>query len=183
MTTTTWVPGTNKELDQLFDKLREKHHSDTSHRLWKNYSKEAFDDVALLSIHFDNAGNPEVCSSATNRSCWPSTAYRIHNRVWKCSNKKTYLNKVSESMGFIAQQQSAWLTENTDCDLFFISRQTTNWEAWMIKHFNGDFGFNFNTDKYLYLTCPNKCDDTCWQKIIYSGNTGILDTWKRRLNN
>jgi hypothetical protein len=86
-------------------------------------------------------------------------------------------------MGFIAQQQSAWLTENTNCDLFFISRQTTNWEAWMIKHFNGDFGFDFDTDKYLYLTCPNECDDTCWQKIIYSGNTGTLGKWKRRLNN
>jgi transposase len=86
-------------------------------------------------------------------------------------------------MGLIAQSQAAWLKANTNCELFFISRQTTNWEEWMIKHFNKDFAFDFNTDKYLYLTCSNEYDDTCWQKIIYSGNTEILKKWKRRSSN
>jgi hypothetical protein len=179
----TWVPGSNAEYDNLFHVLREKHYQDQTHRLWKNYAKEAFDNVVVLSIYFNDNDIPEVCSSATNRSCWPINAYRIHNRVWKCNNKKPFLRKVSDSMGLIAQSQAAWLKEHTGCELFFISRQTTNWEEWMIEHFNKDFGFNFETDKYYYLTCPNKYDDTCWQKIIYSGNTELLDTWDRRLNN
>lgn len=179
----TWEPGTNPTYDALFEQLRTEHYADTSHRLWKNYAKEAFHDVAVLSIYFNDDDIPEVCSSATSRSCWPASAYRIHNRVWKCNNKKTFLRKVSDSMGLIAQSQANWLMNHTDCKLFFISRQTTNWEEWMIEHFNKDFGFNFKTDKYFYLTCPNECDDTCWQKIIYCGNEKLLDTWNRRLNN
>ena len=179
----TWVPGTKPLLDLLFDELREIHYRDRTHRLWQNYSRETFKEVTILSIYFNNDNIPEVCSSATNRACWPETAYRIHNRVWKCNNKKTFLRKVSDSMGLIAQSQSDWLKTNTDCEIFFISRQTTNWENWMIEHFNKDFGFDFSTDKYLYLTCPNECDDTCWQKIIYSGNPEILKAWKRRLSN
>lgn len=183
MRTITWAPGTNSTYDALFEQLRAEHYADTSHRLWRNYSKEEFDNVAVLSIYFNDDNIPEVCSSATTRSCWPSTVYRIHNRVWKCNNRKTFLQKVSDSMGLIAQSQSAWLKEHTTCELFFISRQTTNWEQWMIGNFNKNFGFDFETDKYFYLTCPNECDDTCWQKIIYSGNTTLLDSWKRRLNN
>jgi hypothetical protein len=185
MRTVTWVPGSNMEMDELFDDLREQQYNDRSHRLWKNYSKKEFNFInpVALTIHFDENNIPEVCSSISGRDCWPNNAYRIHNRVWKCNNKKSFLRKVSPSMGLIAQSQTDWLKENTNCELFFISRQTTNWEDWMIEHFNKDFGFKFETDKYFYLTCPNECDDTCWQKIIYSGNTELLDTWKRRLNN
>jgi len=182
MKVVTWAPGTEPKYDHIFEELRQVHYSDQTHRLWKNYAKEAFNEVAVLSIYFDDNDIPEVCSSATTRACWPATAYRIHNRVWKCNNKKTFLRKVSNSMGMIAQSQTAWLKTNTNCDLFFISRQTTNWEEWMIEHFNKDFGFDFATDKYLYLTCSNECDETCWQKIIYSGNPRILQAWKRRLN-
>ena len=79
MKTITWAPGTDPAHDELFESLRAKHHADTSHRLWKNYAKEAFKDVAALTIYFDKDGVPEVCSSTTQRTCWPQGAYRIHN--------------------------------------------------------------------------------------------------------
>jgi hypothetical protein len=180
MSVVTWVPGSNPTYDKLFHTLREEHYQDQTHRLWGNYARYAFNNVAVLSIYFNDDNIPEICSSATSQWGWPDTAYRIHNRVWKCNNKQTFLRKVSDGMGLIAQSQSAWLKENTNCKLFFISRQTTNWEEWMIKHFNKDFGFNFKTDKYFYLTCPKESDDTCWQKIIYEGDTEVLNTWKRR---
>jgi hypothetical protein len=63
--------------------------------------------------------------------------------------------------------------------LYFISRQTNNWDNWMIAHFK-EYGINFKTDNYLYLTCPDECDDNCWQRIIYSGNETLLEQWKRR---
>jgi hypothetical protein len=40
MTTITWTPGTNLELDTLYDRLRENQFNNTEHRLHKNYSKE-----------------------------------------------------------------------------------------------------------------------------------------------
>jgi hypothetical protein len=179
MKVVTWAPGTNTEYDQLFESLREIHHADTSHRLWKNYAKEAFDDVAALTIYFDDEGIPEVCSSTTQRSCWPVGAYRIHNRVWKANNKKTFLRRVSPSMGHSAASQIEWLNNNTDCQLYFISRQTDNWNDWMIEHFK-EYSIEFKTDNYMYLTCPNECDATCWQRIIYSGDASLLEQWKRR---
>jgi hypothetical protein len=82
-------------------------------------------------------------------------------------------------MGLTAKSQIEWLKENTDCKLYFISRQTDNWNDWMIEHFK-EYGIEFKTDNYMYLTCPNECDDTCWQRIIYSGDTGLLEQWKRK---
>ena len=179
MRTVTWVPGSDPEYDSIFEELREQHYNDHSHRLWKNYAREAFNKVSILSIYFDDNGDPEVCSSALQRDCWPKDAYRIHNRVWKCNNKKQFLRKVSPSMGHIANSQIKWLTENTSCQLYFISRQTNNWDDWMITHFK-EYGIDFKTDNYMYLTCPNECDETCWQRIIYSGNDSLLEQWKRR---
>jgi hypothetical protein len=175
----TWVPGSNREYDELFEELRAKHYADTSHRLWRNYNKEIFTEVAALTIYFDDDNNPEVCSSTTQRDCWPNDVYRIHNRVWKCNNKKQFLHKVSPSMGHSASSQIEWLENNTNCQLYFISRQTDNWNDWMIQHFK-EYKINFSTDNYMYLTCPNECDDTCWQRIIYSGNESLLEQWKRK---
>jgi len=181
MRTITWKPGTDPEHDKLFDDLREQHYNDHSHRLWQNYSKEEFNFICpvALTIHFDDNEIPEVCSSISERSCWPNGAYRIHNRVWKCNNRKQFLRKVSPSMGLSAKSQILWLKKNTDAKLYFISRQTNNWDNWMIAHFK-EYGINFKTDNYLYLTCPDECDDNCWQRIIYSGNETLLEQWKRR---
>ena len=182
MRTITWVPGTDAEHDELFDQLREQHYNDHSHRLWKNYSREEFNYInpVALTIYFDDNGIPEVCSGISKRDCWPQGVYRIHNRVWKCNNKTQFLRRVSPSMGYSARSQIEWLEQNTDCQLYFISRQTDNkWNGWMIEHFK-EYNINFKTDKYLYLTCPNECDNTCWQHIIYSGNESLLEQWKRQ---
>jgi hypothetical protein len=179
METYTWVPGSNYELDSLFEELREQRYNDHSHRYWKNYGKDSFQYAIALTIYFDDDGIPEVCSSISERDCWPTGAYRIHNRVWKCNNKKQFLRKVSPSMGHSANSQIEWLKNNTDYRLYFISRQTDNWNDWMIEHFK-EYGIHFKTDNYMYLTCPNECDNTCWQRIIYNGDENLLDLWKRR---
>lgn len=180
MRTLTWAPGTNPEYDQLFEILRAEHYADTSHRLWKNYAKEAFKDVAALTIYFDDNGIPEMCSSILARDCWPNGAYRILNRLWKHSNKIVYPRVMSKSFGLSAESQINWLKQHTDYELYFISRETSNWEQWVIRNFNDVYNISFQTDNYKYLTCPNEYDDSCWQKIIYIGNTALLEQWQRK---
>lgn len=176
----TWSPGENIELDQLFDSLREQQYQNREHRLWKNYSKDSFEFAVALTICFNDNGDPEMCSSIASRDCWPDGAYRILNRLWKHSNKISYPRVMSESFGQTTQSQIEWLQANRDYQLYFISRQTDNWEEWCIKNFQKQFNLTFETDNYKYLTCPNECDDTCWQKIIYNGNKQLLSQWKRK---
>ena len=180
MRTITWAPGTDLEMDQLFDQLREQQYSDRSHRLWKNYSKDSFDFAVALTICFNDNDEPEMCSSIASRDCWPVNAYRILNRLWKHSNKIKFPRVMSPSFAESAKSQIAWLAQHTNCELYFISRQTDNWEEWVIKNFQEVYGVSFKTDNYKYLTCPNECDDTCWQKIIYNGNEQLLAQWKQK---
>ena len=180
MQTITWAPGTNSKMDQLFDQLREQQYNDRSHRLWKNYSKDSFDFAVALTICFNDNGEPEMCSSIASRDCWPAGAYRILNRLWKHSNKIKFPRIMSPSFADSAKSQIAWLENNTNCKLYFISRQTDNWEEWVINNFQEVYGVSFKTDNYKYLTCPNECDDTCWQKIIYNGNEQLLSQWKQK---
>lgn len=181
MKTYTWIPGTDPKLDSLFDSLREQQYQDKSHRLWKNYSADSFDTAVALTICFNNQGEPEMCSSIASRDCWPTNAFRILNRLWKHSNKINFPRVMSPSFAETAKSQISWLEENADCGLYFISRQTDNWEDWVIKNFSKVYGFQFNKDPYKYLTCPNECDDTCWQRIIYNGDSTVLEQWKRKL--
>lgn len=180
METTTWIPGSNLELDKLFDQLREIHYQDHSHRLWKNYGPESMSFAVALTICFDNLGNPELCSSIGSRDAWPKRAYRIMNRCWKANNKIGFPRKMSPSFGLSAISQIKWLEENTDCELHFISRQTPNWEKFVIDEFKSQYNIVWKTDGYKYLTCPNEADDSCWQTIVYNGNQDILTQWKHR---
>lgn len=175
----TWIPNSNKEYDTLFDTLRENQYQDTSHRYWKNYSRESFLDTLVHSIYFNNEGNPEVCSSVSHRSCWPKNVFRILNRTWKVTNRETMIRKMAPSSGYTAISQIEWIKQNTDYELVFVSRQTNNWENFAIRNLQENFNLSFETDNYKYLTCPNECDNTCWQKIIYNGNTDVLQQWKR----
>ena len=180
MRTITWAPGTDLKMDQLFDQLREQQYNDRSHRLWKNYSKDSFDFAVALTIYFNDNNEPEMCSSIASRDCWPVNAYRILNRLWKHSNKIKFPRVMSPSFAESAKSQIEWLAHNTNCELYFISRQTDNWEEWVIKNFQEVYRVSFKTDNYKYLTCPNECDDTCWQKIIYNGNEQLLAQWKQK---
>ena len=180
MKTLTWKPGTNPEMDSLFENLREQRFNDRSHRLWENYSKDGFKYAVALTICFDDFDIPELCSSISYRDCWPKNAYRISSRLWKHSNKIAYPKRMSASFGETAKSQIEWLSENTDWELCFISRQSGNWEQFAIENFQRLIQTEFKTDNYRYLTCPNECDDSCWQKIIYHGNEDILKLWNRR---
>lgn len=183
MKTVTWVPGTNKEMDDLFDDLREMQHQDRSHRLWKNYSKKEFyiNPSEAYTIFFDENNEPELCSSILYRSCWPADYYRILNRAWKPkNNRKVFLRRISDCMGETAKNQIKWLEENRNPKLIFISRQTDNWNDWVTKNFKEQFGLDFKNAENKYLTCPNECDENCWQKIIYLGDANLLEIWKHK---
>jgi len=178
----TWVPGSNPELDFIFDKLREDQFQDNSHRLHKNYSRGAFEHAGIVAntICFNNNNEPEMCSTISSRDCWPTNAYRILNRTWKTSNKKQIMPEISQAMGFTTVNQIKWLNTNTTHQLYFISRQTDNWMTWVVNNFAKQFNLEFKIAKNKYLTCPNECDDTCWQHIIYNGNHDILKIWKSK---
>jgi hypothetical protein len=182
MHTVTWKTGTDTKLDNLFTSLRKERYLDTSHRLYKNYGDENFLSTTpiALTICFDDNNIPEVCSSIAIRNCWPNNVYRIHNRMWKASNRKPYVRRLSDSVGYATLSQIDWLKSNTNCELCFISRQTETWENWLMSNLNEHFGCNFKSDNHKYLTCPNECDQTCWQKIIYMGDERILEKWQRR---
>jgi uncharacterized membrane protein len=181
MRTITWRPSSNKELDVLFENCRLEQYNDKSHRLWQNYGPDSFKYAVALTICFDDTGNVEMCSSIASRDCWPMGAYRILNRLWKHSNKIAFPRKMSPSFALSAKSQKEWLEENTDYKLLFISRQTDSWQQFGIDNFQHYYNMTFETDNYKYLTCPNQCDNTCWQHIIYQGNGDLLSQWKRRL--
>lgn len=179
MKTITWIPGTDADLDNEFDKLRKEQYENKNHRLWKNYSKDSFADAVALTICWDSVGKPEMCASIASRKCWPNTAYRILNRLWKHSNKIYYPRIMSPSFAAVAKSQIEWLEKNVDCKLYFISRQTENWENWVVKNFDVIYGIKFKKDQHKYLTCSCETDNTCWQNIIYNGDESILSQWKR----
>lgn len=182
MRTITWAPGSNPEMDQLFDQLRQRQHQDQTHRLWKNYAPENFSFAVALTIHFGDDNEPEMCSSIALRDCWPQETYRILNRLWKVHDhrKSGAPSTMSPSFGFSARSQVEWLNTHTKHRLYFISRETDNWERWVARQFKKTYELEFATTDYRYLTCPNECDETCWQNIIYNGDPGILEQWKRR---
>lgn len=178
MKTITWVPGTNSDLDNLFEVLREKQYEDKSHRLWSNYHLDFLKYCVALTICFEK-DIPVVCSSISYRDCWPKNFYRILNRTWKPNQKIIFSRRLSKSIAESAKSQIEWLGKNTNYEITFISRQTLNWDEWLASNLNY-YGLDFKTDKYFYLTCPNETDTTCWQKIIYQGNPTLLTKWIRR---
>lgn len=180
MQTITWTPDTDTELDLLFDTLRIQQYNNQSHRLWKNYGSDAFNSVTALSICFNNENQPEICSSIISRPCWPDGVYRIMNRTWKQTNKQTMMKSISPAMADTTANQIQWLKDNTDYQMYFISRETDSWVDWTIDKFKSQYNLEFETTPHKYLTCPNECDDSCWQKIIFNGNTDILTSWKKR---
>lgn len=182
MKTYTWAPGTDSYLDDIFNQTREEHYQSIEHRLRENYSKHSFDyaDIVAYTIAFNDNDVPEICSTIANRPCWPGPAYRILNRLWKHTNKVKHSTFISEAMVSNVISQVQWLEENTDCELYFISRQTDNWMKWVSTKFSEQYDINFTIAEDKYLTCPNECDDSCWQRIIYIGDKEILSEWKSK---
>lgn len=174
----TWNKGNNPDLDDLFDQLRQKRYEDKSHRLWANYDKKFLDHVEALTICFED-DIPIICSSISYRSCWPNDVYRILNRTWKSGKQRKYSKTVGPRILNIVASQTQWLNNNRKPSLTFISRQTVKWTTFVAVGLR-EFGMDYKTDEYFYLTCPNECDQTCWQKIVYTGDESKLQEWKRK---
>jgi hypothetical protein len=100
--------------------------------------------------------------------------------MWKHSNKVSHSKRISEAMVASVVSQINWLKENTSCDLYFISRQTDNWMGWVAGKFKSQYNLDFKIAPNKYLTCPNECDETCWQRVIYTGDEQLLDNWKSK---
>jgi hypothetical protein len=180
MTVKIWVPGSEPEFDELFDKLRAKQFEHQEDHLWYNYSESAFLECDALCIAFDDQGNPEFCSSILKRSCWPDNTYRVLNRLWKTIPRIQSIRK-GASPGFLnsISAQSQWLKENRTADLIFISRKNNNWQTILLDSLDR-YNMPFKTDKYKYLTCSNVNDEDCWQHIIYCGDESKLPQWERK---
>ena len=179
MYTKIWRPGTEPELDSLFNSLREQMFN-SDHKLAENYNKEHFETCAAINITFDDNDQPFLCSSVLTRPCWPSTAYRIVNRMWKPDPIIGPLNEFSPGTDSMINTQIAWIKENTDCNFIFSSREGNVWMKWARDNLDRQFNLDFKISEHKYLTCPNCDDDRCWQYIIYQGNEEILKQWQRK---
>ena len=181
--TETWKPRTRPKLDKLFDELRQEQYSDTSHPLYANYTKDAFLECAALTITFDN-DTPICCSGILQRKCWPEHTYRILNRFWKTQkerfvalNTHNKMLRISDSI----KHQLEYAEKNLGAKLVFISRHQDNWQEFMLDVIKNNTGYQWSFDsKNLYQTCNDPTDDTCWQRLIYYGDSSLLDHWNKK---
>jgi hypothetical protein len=175
----TWVPGTNQELDSLFEILRQDIYNKQEYTLWANYNFDHFKQCTALTISFD--GNvPLFCSSILERNSWPKGVYRILNRYWRVGNDVTILKTFSTGSGAMIQSQLDWCKSQNNFHLAFISRQYNHWQKFMIREFSKKFNIEFQSDNYNYRTCETPNDISCWQKIIYQGDSSILESWDHK---
>lgn len=181
MRTVTWRPGSDQELDQLFDFYRQQQYNDLDHRLRENYTKDFYKFSIAFTIAFNDKDEPEICSSIAKRDCWPNGAYRILNRLWKTKNHRIIHSKfISQAMAENTISQIEWLKENTNYSLYFISRESPHWMKWTADRFLSQYGLEFNLGINKYLTCPNEMDKSCWQYILYNGDISIFEKWKQQ---
>jgi hypothetical protein len=177
MYTKIWKPGTDQELDNLFEDLRKKQYEGND-PLWYNYDQSSFYDCTALCITF-NDEVPEVCSSITTKPFWPTNTYRILNRLWKSAPRLKMLKKMSPNVGQMVLDQISWLENNLDPKLVFISRQPPGWQKFTINTLQKDFNIEFKTNDYKYQTCTAD-DESCWQSIIYRGDESLLEQWNKK---
>jgi hypothetical protein len=175
-----WKPGTNRRLDQEFNVLRRMIFNDTRYPLWANYTEDAFKECVALSIMYNKNGYPHFCSSILSRPCWPDTAYRILNRMWKVVPQTNILLSLSDEGGILVNEQIRWLKENTDCTLKFVSRETKYWRKFSQREWHQRYGLEFKTTEHKYLTCDNTGDNSCWQYILYQGDDSVLENWRKQ---
>jgi len=177
-----WIPGTDAELDKLFEQLRIQQHSDITHPLYKNYSAQDFKSCAALSITFDN-NDPIVASSILARTCWPKNTYRILNRFWKVhEHRLTALDRSTKATALseTAKAHVAYAENTLEADLVFMSRQYDHWQNLAVHYLKEKTGIEFKYDNYRYLVCDNSQDQTCWQRIAYKGDEQLLTQWQKQ---
>jgi hypothetical protein len=181
--TRVWYPGQDTELDNLFEVLRTRQFEDSTHPLHLNYSKDSFQDCSALSITFDN-DKPICCGSILRKPFWPKDTYRILNRFWKVADERFELlnnsNKMLRISDFV-KTQLEYSRDFLNSKLIFISRQEENWQHFFIDTIKNNTGYVWQADvKHYYQTCLTPNDDSCWQKIIFYGDSSLLESWDRQ---
>lgn len=176
---TTWT--SDKVLDSIYEDLRNKHFSNKSHRLYKNYGPEHVAELSAKSIYWGNDGEPKIVCSILSRPCWPDNTYRILNRLWKPNLNTGDTFSIDQGFALLIKDQYQWCL-NQNADAVFMSRQTDGrWQQWAAKFLEEMTGLQFQLPSEKFLTCGNELDDSCWQRIIFIGNNTVLNNWKHRL--
>lgn len=173
----TWVK--DKSLDDLYESLRAEH-VNTNHRLNKNYSRDHVQEVSAKSIYWGADGNPKIVASILTRPCWPGNVYRILNRLWKTEMNTGSVFEIDPGFGKLIESQTDWCLENGAHGVFMSRQNNTSWQAWAQPIFIKQTGIEFISPSNRFLTCDNELDNTCWQQILYYGDTDLLNTWKKR---
>lgn len=181
--TEIWKPRTRPKLDQLFEELRQEQYSDSSHSLHSNYTKEAFQECSALTITFDKEV-PICCSGILQRNCWPENTFRILNRLWKPKKERHVLLNMHSRMLRLTdsiKHQIEYAEKKLGSKLVFISRHQDYWQQFMLDVIKNNTGYQWNLDlENSYQTCEEAKDESCWQKIIYYGDSSLLDNWNKK---
>jgi hypothetical protein len=175
---TTWTH--DPILDSIYENLRSKHYANTSHRLYNNYGPEHVSELSAKSIYWGLDGQPKIVCSILARSCWPANTYRILNRLWKPEINSDDAFSIDKGFALLIQDQFDWCTLK-DARAVFMSRQTPGrWQEWAAGILSNMTGISFHLPTEQFLTCSNEDDDSCWQRIIFTGDVDLLNNWKNR---
>lgn len=175
---TTWT--VDPALDAVYEDLRSKHYANTSHRLHSNYGPEHVAELSAKSIYWGIDGQPKIVCSVLSRPCWPDNTFRILNRLWKPKLNSGDAFSIDNGFALLVQDQLAWCTSH-GARAVFMSRQTPGrWQEWASSALSNMTGISFHLPDQKFLTCSNEHDESCWQRIIFVGDTSLLNNWKNR---
>jgi hypothetical protein len=174
---TTWV--SDSYLDEVYETLRKQHCAKPEFRLNKNYGQEHVKEVSAKTIYWNDSGEPEIVCSILIRPCWPANTYRILNRLWKVVPLTDPTFAISSGFSKIIQNQISWCTSNNAVGVFMSRQGPGNWQKWANEILSKQTNINFYLPDNKFLTCDNTQDDSCWQKIIFHGDTTVLNTWSK----
>jgi len=175
---TTWT--SDPELDSIYEDLRSKHYANTSHRLHSNYGPGHVAELSAKSIYWGVDGTPKIVCSILSRPCWPNNTYRILNRLWKPAINTGDVFSIDKGFALLVQDQINWCKAHGSTAVF-MSRQTPGrWQEWASTTLSEMTGIAFHLPDKKFLTCDNEEDDSCWQRIIFSGDVSLLNNWKHK---
>ena len=173
---------TDAELDSVYEMLRQEHEK-KDHRFASNYHVAHVKELTAKSIYWDESGEPMIVSSILQRPCWPKDVYRIINRAWKPFMNIESPFTIHRGWFIMTREQANWCFERKAKGVF-ISRQslTAAIQQWGLKRGKHLLGYNFEMPSDKYLTCVNEDNPACWQRIVYCGDSDLLQQWKRKSN-
>jgi len=174
----TWT--TDSVLDQIYNDLRKKHYLKSGHRLFKNYSEYHIREVSAKSIYWGHSGRPEIVASILQRPCWPDETYRILNRLWKPDMHTNPVFEINEGFTKLIEDQINWCKLRGAKGMFMSREGDSNWQQWVVSKLSNQTDIEFYIPDEKFLTCNNEEDESCWQKILYHGDTDQTLTWKNK---